>query len=537
MLAPSFLAQPSTGTAMVVKGPATLAEALDLGREVRRSVEGLGSSYAPGALQRLTGALGGGVVVTTSYSGLGSAEVAVGMLAREFRSAQGAAPGLCYSACDCANGPRKVLLAHAEAAEHTGPHHVFSNVMDRVPSGPRQELEKLVNTELQVWKAFKRKWGPWSSQARRTKKKMSTRLLQRMIAMLERVEFNNMLPCRVHGQLCPANIRLVPGFEEVTWVEIAGSVCKPWSSMGAGDDWLDPTSLPCLVWAYSTKYYEPDIILHECVPSFDYRQLDRILSGRRNACRAPPRNPFGRLSLQEQSSWRMRSEILSPHDFGVPTRRRRRYTYFWRGEHFTIDVGKDAPNGIRDMFQKERELNASVYLVQRSSETRSVSRRMLEQRKLSCDVPDDALPCQADCLHPVWRIHMIGFQELAQQKGINLVDPMAAPEVAIVNLVQRPHFSKLIDTDLAPTLLTGSILFDLVRERRIGLPECGLMQGLPFACRELPVELTEHVEHIRFLILSGALSDSQVRTLLGNMMHVSVVGSAIAYLLCAVRRL
>eukprot|EP00969_Alexandrium_andersonii_P205097 9062383-Alexandrium_andersonii.AAC.1 len=93
--------------------------------------------------------------------------------------------------------------------------------------------------------------------------------------------------------------------------------------MGAAGHWLHCSTLPCLVWAFSLRYAEPDAILHECTPQFQQDKLRAILNGARARS---PRHPLGR-SLSP-ARYSMRSSLVNPTDLGIPTRRHRRYTTF-----------------------------------------------------------------------------------------------------------------------------------------------------------------------------------------------------------------
>ena len=69
---------------------------------------------------------------------------------------------------------------------------------------------------------------------------------------------------------CPISPRAVKEFRDMYWVDGSGSCCQQYSKMNqvaAGE--LSMDALTCLVYVYSLRYYEPDQVLHECVPGFD----------------------------------------------------------------------------------------------------------------------------------------------------------------------------------------------------------------------------------------------------------------------------
>ena len=71
------------------------------------------------------------IYVTSSYSGIGSAEWSCNFLRRAIRSKLGIdVQFVVYSACDSDNECRKVLLAHRDPAQH-----IFTDLLDRVDRG------------------------------------------------------------------------------------------------------------------------------------------------------------------------------------------------------------------------------------------------------------------------------------------------------------------------------------------------------------------------------------------------------------------
>eukprot|EP00971_Amphidinium_carterae_P329642 6462235-Amphidinium_carterae.3 len=52
--------------------------------------------------------------------------------------------------------------------------------------------------------------------------------------------------------------------------------------------WLHESTLPALTWAVSTRFMQPDLVLHECVPGFAANVLSNLLNGRRLAAYVRP---------------------------------------------------------------------------------------------------------------------------------------------------------------------------------------------------------------------------------------------------------
>lgn len=112
------------------RSPLTLSESIDVAPRTQDSLaaHGLLMSFRKTLLD------GHGVVATSSFSGMGTAEVAVAMLS-------GLVAGhkvTNFSASDSAKVPRLVLK---ELPSGAAPEHVFGDVLDRLPSGVRTQLE------------------------------------------------------------------------------------------------------------------------------------------------------------------------------------------------------------------------------------------------------------------------------------------------------------------------------------------------------------------------------------------------------------
>ncbi len=86
-------------------------------------------------------------------------------------------------------------------------------------------------------------------------------------------------------------------------VEVGGSTCVGWSTMGSSWGWLDDAGGPCLVYLFWVKNYGPDYFVHECTSKFDYAVACRILG----------------------DEMHLAAMSLSPVDWGVPVERRRQY--------------------------------------------------------------------------------------------------------------------------------------------------------------------------------------------------------------------
>ena len=234
--------------------------------------------------------------------------MAAALIAAEFQ--RSGDKGLtCFAAFDCSRASRKVLLTHPESSPGA-PLHVFGNLLTRVPDGPRQLLVGHVKRRLKQWRSWKRDAdarGEHSTTGVRMKQRIGRQLLRDLQAILGTVEFSHFAWSYRHNAYCPVRPRIVPGLDGQLWLEVAGSVCKPWNSFGKQGDWLGWSSVATLVWLYSLKFYEPDLLLHECTPRFEHKKLLAILNERLHAGEAAPRSPWGRYSNLPVNTWSMRT--------------------------------------------------------------------------------------------------------------------------------------------------------------------------------------------------------------------------------------
>ena len=249
---------------------------------------------------------------TTSYSGIGFPEAAISILVKEL-----AAVGLelkvrFVSACEIDEVPRRALLQHKHC-----PDHVFGDITSRIPCDLRDKLLRSakVRRDAIAERVAVVKAALGSIEARKVKTAMVAELGQEFVheasGALDGVPVASQLWCYRHAQFCP--VQDVPSCLQEGGlspcqplrVEIAGSTCVAWSSMGSHWGWLDDSSIPCLVWMHTTAAARPDMILHECTTSFQAEQF----------------RPTFRSDV-----YSLQSLVTCPTDWGIPVERARRYT-------------------------------------------------------------------------------------------------------------------------------------------------------------------------------------------------------------------
>ena len=58
---------------------------------------------------------------------------------------------------------------------------------------------------------------------------------------------------------------------------MGGHTCDPWTSQGSHSNFLDESTLPLLVWIFSSRYYEVDDLVDECTPQWKPAIVEFIL--------------------------------------------------------------------------------------------------------------------------------------------------------------------------------------------------------------------------------------------------------------------
>ncbi len=122
---------------------------------------------------------------------------------------------------------------------------------------------------------------------------------------------------------------------------------------------------------------------------------------------------------------------------------------------------------------------------------------------------------------------------LAARSGLSVNGVIKAP-VALAKICQRAEYQNTLFTDAAPSLLTGTRLWDLIGDRALGPSAHWLIQG--FAHPEIP-EVADVACFFpcrpSLVNIGTGLSGAAQMTLVGNSMHVAAVGSWTLHTLCS----
>lgn len=247
-----------------------------------------------------------GIVMTTTFSGVGSAEIAAGMLCKALRDEGLVEPGFdlhVHSVCDKDPMCRQVLMRHDPT---TAPNHVFADVSDFLPDKVKLRMEALL---FAAQADIENKRFPNARAHSDAIHARGEKLVRDCLNILENVPIQDQGSCYECKRNCP---RFPNASARATclWLEVAGSPCIPFVKGGAygnGLAWVHETTIYFLSWARAMREGRPHMILHECVPGFTPETLRKCLN-------------------QREDLYQVTTIVFGPEEMGYGVRRQRRYS-------------------------------------------------------------------------------------------------------------------------------------------------------------------------------------------------------------------
>lgn len=569
------------GDAQYLDGPRTLHEAADWPSQVYRGLDKFDMEHGTACGERLRCKLSNtSVVITSCFSGCGGAETAMACLSLgtsgldaaeedsseddqvedmlsdgedgddDVAEASTNSTIVMYAATDIERLPQKVLQNHPVSS---APLHVFGDVLDRLPHKVRDRCLQIQDGLLQQFADAQALHAMDSGAASAAsgdcdessdenddavpaatlaelatlKLKLGSLLVKKLIAELRKVRFNEKAWCVEHKQYCWIHPRSCSAWERFLWVEVAGPCCPPWSSMNQRQDrWLSASTLPALVWLFSTKWSQPDYIIHENSPGWDEQTCVDVF-GEKSLARSPV-SSFASCA----GSYASFSQLLCPTMLGLPCRRVRKYNLWIFKETAQIDLPPcyTFNDAFQEICYRNMQMTIASYLVAPPHVVLAETRDALRRQGIHFEEEELVTNCMGVTSADWHRIEQ--YMEEAGNKGL-FVGSCAADNMdgkhtwscsaALVNASQNVSFCSSIDTEQAPTLLRRSIIFDLVQQRLLAVPEHWMIQGYPH-----PQLLGKCKLSNMFPFSLMKLTPPQVRHLTGNGMHIACVGSVIA---------
>ena len=425
-----------------------------------------------------------GLVVTTHYSGVGTAEKAVAIVAD--------GNAAFHSACDLNSACREVLLHHEP---DSAPEHVFDDLCARPPAPIVDQLRaKLKTFQAQIHaRTSTSSTGAESAQDIQQVGVKWVTVAMEVLAQWEPTRHDSAF-CHRHGRACPT----CPPRGDKLHIEISGINCQPWSSAGKRWGWLDDRSIPCLILVRLILQVRPHAVCIECTPDFDFESLRRLLTG-----------------------YRGDFAIMCPTDFGLPVRRRRKY--MWFDDEASLGKVHAQMRCMMDMCRRSLLIGPEVFLRASPADMQRHYYQMAQKASGKHDGPPkpvlrrlagkQAPNCNLgvrDVLTPKAR-----ERYEAHRAKLDRVQPSTC---CIVDINVSPQWGGPPQSRHCPTILRSSTMTALYSsggQDRLLLPqELPAIHGLRLPPTVLP-----------------RLPEAVLRSLVGNSMHAAQVGSFVQHAL------
>ena len=385
------------------------------------------------------------VVMTSSFSGVGTAEIAGHMGHQAFCQGVGSAAKFCsYSCCDVDKHCQRLLSFQDHMRVFGSTTELFE---DSVLSKLRAKIKAVkikVRNDGYPLKHAGIEVCHFAFDLFKDQRPKTTSFCYR---------------CNSHCQRYPDDAFL--SSTNSIWIDVSGSPCIPWTPAAYGntEKWLHSSVTEAyMCWIFSLVNQgsrPPDVIVHENVSGFDYEGSYVFL----------------------QDLYTMESFIISPEDVGLPVARPRRYTLFVLNRHnLMLSFCKETWERLFFAFAK---MDASLFLQATKQQIQDDFHAQVQSRRHLSDVDKDSITLN----------DLLTEKELAVVSQMRLkvlnIPPSSRPVAWFVNLSQSLAFQPGIRQRLhSPTLMTSSRLFldcleDPVMSRHIHPLELFAMQCLP----------------------------------------------------------
>lgn len=432
------------------------------------------------------------VVLTTSYSGVGSPEWAVLFLLQAFRDLGYSLNIIFYSACDCDKLCQSLLMAH-----HQKPMHVFSDLCSRLPADPFFELKTLQKNYIEQYSQEReRAEGSGAGFGKKEKKMLAKQLgddfFEEACTLLSEVIFDKNTTCWCVA--CKKMCKVFPSevlTDNAIWIEVGGNTCTPWSVAGASRGWLDPASLASLVWGWWLGQTQPTHVINECTPTWPAVQFFKAVL---------------------TYVYTIQSIKICPSNFAVPCRRPRIYTTVSRNNatQRILQLEVFLPTYV----YRSVVLDPNIFFCAPQEVQNKCLGNMLAARGIAIEqhlIDDMRLVMTFAC-----RQRRTGYKVKWVEQGLT------GPKLC--NISQNAWFRTKLD-ELMPTLLKNSMIWNFEINKLLLGPEHFVVNGAPIFCQgregimAIKPEVFVNMPYRRAAKVSG------------NMMHITVVGMVLGSIL------
>jgi len=372
----------------------------------------------------------------------------------------------------------------------TKPHHCFSNILDRVPKAVTKYLDECQQHHRSALQDSGEPVG--SRKYRQLIKDHGEDFLEEACSYLEHIDFpkDAVAQCRICNQDCP----LWPVLDEnCVWIEIAGNTCTPWSSVGKGLGWLDTLSIPCLIWAFTSRWQLPHHIVNECTSAWPAKSFFHKVFG----------------GLYDISSISM-----SPDDLGLPATRNRTYTHL-SCKSLCCPIVQLTSAEFNDIYRRDLVVDALDFWSAPKSLVKAAHRDLVKKRKIVGGLGLDRLPWHE--IMPVGlKKRWFSYKKLHDET----IASGSGGHAAICNLAWNSSYFGS-PRSLMPALLTKSVIYSFAAKRPLLACEHFVVHGIPL------FRGSDVVDDDLFLNLGL----KRQRRLSGNQTVVQVVGTVVGLIM------
>eukprot|EP00439_Symbiodinium_sp_Y106_P004366 s4167_g1.t1 len=414
------------------------------------------------------------IQTTSSYSGIGAAEVAAAMVQHAMEH-DGMLINLVNHSQTEVNPECQGLLSAK---------HIMSDICERVSEKLLKRLQKLQSRLLSQSEEA-------SSEVRQ---QHGERFLNEAARLLDKSagDFHACVSCKSCGSTCAW---APPRQDNQFWIEVAGNTCTPWSSRGKMHGWLDPASVVALIWAFSLKFADggpPDVIINENVVGFPAEKLFHLIFPGSIVC----------------------SHVWSPCDLGIPSHRPRRYTLvFPRASSKLFGRVSYDLDTLRAVCFRRLQLRGSVFLQAPADQVKQALDKLAENKGLP------ALPAGQtySCKH----VMVSGDAVRMEQHRERLICEGIADLDWNVDVKQTVRFATKMQ--VIPTVLRAATIYNLAACRLFLLSELMSVQGFPRHLQANHPALA-CLPHREFFANFDALPEKDQRSMIGNSMSLCQIG-------------
>ena len=293
-------------------------------------------------------------------------------------------------------------------------------------------------------------------------------------------------------------------------IEISGSTCVAWSTMSqSAMGWLHSSSIPFIIWACMMRDIQPNVILHECVPKFDW-QVQKHLFGITFECR---------------------SLVFGLDEVGFPSSRRRRYT------PCTRHAPSPFPGAPRFQMGKAFDMDLKILAFRTLSTDGRVYLRGDKSMQFAQLVDMAArwhMPAGwASARRPLWSSLLARGSCKRLVKRARTIQANPGLETFFINIPQNPGYGASLTKD-PPVLLRGNEMWagGDFGWRPVLLQQLLAIQGFPVFTDDLRTPITT-------TMLAKMDSDkfkAPAKNMIGNCMHHGCVGSCLLFALLSLQR-